>query len=71
VKDREGDEQSIAFEAAGERLTGIKGQLAFELKKGADAKKVAQFLNEHIRALTFTPGEAFVFIESPGSETKQ
>jgi hypothetical protein len=71
VKDGEGDSQSIAFEPIGQRLTSIKGLLGFDLKEGADAKAVADFLNTNIRALSLTPGDPFVYIESPGSETKQ
>jgi hypothetical protein len=71
VKDREGDEQWIAFEPVGPRLKSIRGLLGFELKAGADANAVAQFLNTHVRALSLTPGDPFVFVESPGTETKQ
>jgi len=41
------------------------------LKAGPDAKAVAQFLNTYVRALSLTPGDPFVFVESPGTETKQ
>jgi hypothetical protein len=54
VKDREGDEQWIAFEPVGPSLKSIKGLLGFDLKAGADAKAVAQFLNTHVRALSLT-----------------
>jgi hypothetical protein len=56
VKDNEGDEQWIVFEPVGSRLKSIKGLLGFQLKAGANAKAVAQFLNAHIRAPQY--GEA-------------